>query len=74
MLPLSSLKKMFPPEMDLGHIIFLENKITFEKKIAESRYADYFHDRFGGVFGHCTKKGNRIIAENIANSIIKIFR
>jgi len=26
---------------------------------------------FGGDFGHCTHKGNRLLAENIANVIFK---
>jgi hypothetical protein len=26
---------------------------------------------FGGDFGHCTDRGNRLLAENIADTIVK---
>ena len=28
-------------------------------------------DMFGGDFGHCTVKGNRLLAENVARVILK---
>jgi hypothetical protein len=31
----------------------------------------YFVDMSGGDFGHCAPKGNRLLAENIANVILK---
>jgi len=40
------------------------------KKIS---YNDYFTDMFAGDFGHCTRKGNRLLAENIANVILKEY-
>ena len=33
-------------------------------------YDDLFTDRFAGDFGHATKKGNRLIAENVAKHIL----
>lgn len=37
----------------------------------KASYKEYFGDMFAGDFGHCTKKGNRLLAENIANVILK---
>jgi hypothetical protein len=28
-------------------------------------------DMFGGDFGHCTEKGNQLLAQNIADTILK---
>ncbi len=51
-------------------VIFLENKEKFEDVLETARYNEYFTDSFGGDFGHCTRKGNRLIAENLANAIL----
>jgi len=51
-------------------IIFVDNKKIFEAAIEKHYYEEYFVDRFGGDFGHCTKKGNKLIAENILNYIM----
>jgi hypothetical protein len=37
----------------------------------EESYQGYFRDMFGGDFGHCTPKGNRLLAKNIAQEILK---
>jgi len=52
-------------------IFFVENKKNFERALEYEPFRDYFSDRFGGDFGHCTVKGNRLIAENAANIIIR---
>ncbi|NLB34504.1 MAG: tetratricopeptide repeat protein, partial [Elusimicrobia bacterium] len=57
------LKDIFKEE---SGIIFVDNKKTFETAIRRSSYGEYFVDTFGGEFGHCTDKGNRLLAENIA--------
>jgi len=62
------LKKIFWTEIP---ILFLENKDNFEKALQYESYKDYFSDRFGGNFGHCTYKGNHLIADNLANLIIE---
>jgi len=65
-----SLKRMFSPYQNLHHIIFVENIKGFEKTNLNESYNDYFTDRFAGDFGHCTPKGNKIIAQNIADAIL----
>jgi len=68
LLDVKPLKQIFDsPE----EIIFIDNKINFKKAIESLGYGEYFKDNFAGDFGHCTKKGNRLLAENIARSIFK---
>lgn len=62
------LKKIFENKENL---IFLENKTNFQKAINKDGYKDYFTDRFGGDFGHCNKKGNRLIAENLYENLFE---
>jgi len=64
------LKKMF--NSDSG-IIFVDNERIFKDALNKEDYKEYFFDNFGGDFGHCTAKGNRLLAENIANIIVKEY-
>ena len=52
-------------------IIFVENKSNFQEALKQAEYSNYFSDTFGGDFGHCTRMGNRLIAENLSNVILK---
>ena len=52
-------------------IIFVDNEKIFKDAIANYRYDEFFCDYYGGDFGHCTEKGNRLLAENVANVILK---
>ncbi len=62
------LKKIFKD--DKG-VIFVDNENTFYNVIEKENYRDYFVDMFAGDFGHCTQKGNRLLAENIATVVLK---
>ncbi|NLB34503.1 MAG: tetratricopeptide repeat protein, partial [Elusimicrobia bacterium] len=64
------LKDIFKEE---SGIIFVDNKKTFEDAVNKSNFFEYFTDAFGGNFGHCTDKGNRLLAGNIAREILRIF-
>jgi len=64
------LKKIFKEETE-DSIIFVDNEKIFKDAIRKEGYKEYFRDMFGGDFGHCTDKGNRLLAENIANGILK---
>ena len=64
------LKKMFN---DTGGIIFVDNEQIFKQVVREAGYNEYFTDNFAGDFGHCTPKGNRLLAENIVNIILKEY-
>jgi len=49
----------------------VDNERIFKETVSNDGYEAYFKDAFAGDFGHCTEKGNRLLAENIANTIIK---
>ena len=63
-----SLKRLFAGQEG---IIFVDNEQVFKEALKEVSYKEYFTDIIGGDFGHCTPKGNRLLAENIANVILK---
>ncbi len=52
-------------------VIFVDNENIFKEVVRKEGYDEYFGDMFGGDFGHCTFKGNRLLAENIAKVILK---
>ena len=62
------LKKIF--EKDEG-VLFVDNERVFKEALKKAGYKEYFMDMFGGDFGHCTQKGNRLLAQNIANVILR---
>ncbi|MDD5080207.1 MAG: tetratricopeptide repeat protein [Candidatus Omnitrophica bacterium] len=66
------LKEIFRGEA--GDIIFVDNQKVFREALERRGYNEYFTDMVGGDFGHCTPKGNRLLAENIADVILeKVF-
>jgi tetratricopeptide (TPR) repeat protein len=64
------LKKMLTDEPQ-NNIIFVDNERIFKEAVSKDGYNAYFTDMFGGDFGHCTEKGNRLLAGNIAAAILK---
>ncbi|OGR89139.1 MAG: hypothetical protein A3A86_05810 [Elusimicrobia bacterium RIFCSPLOWO2_01_FULL_60_11] len=52
-------------------VVFVDNEGVFRRELEVSRFQEIFDDAFAGDFGHCTKKGNRILAENVARAIMK---
>jgi len=67
MLPVEPLKRIFK---DLNGIVFVDNENEFKKAVERDGYEKYFSDRAGGVFGHCTAAGNKLLAENISKVIL----
>jgi tetratricopeptide (TPR) repeat protein len=53
------------------NVIFVDNQKIFDDAVISDGYEVYFRDTFSGNFGHCTAKGNRLLAENIAKTIVK---
>jgi len=64
---INELEDMFEGDED---IIFISNEENFKKALEKGKYDNYFIDSFAGDFGHCTLRGNRLIAENAANAIL----
>ncbi|MEA5000425.1 MAG: hypothetical protein VB017_00905 [Endomicrobiaceae bacterium] len=65
------LKKMLE---NFNEVVFVSNEIRFKEALKEKGYEKIFRDRFAGDFGHCTDYGNRLIAENVAETIVKIIQ
>lgn len=66
MLEVDSLKKL------LGYdesVVFVDNEKSFKDGVRQDGYDAYFVDSFGGEYGHCTKKGNMLIARNIMQAL-----
>jgi tetratricopeptide (TPR) repeat protein len=68
---IDSLIKMF--ETNADRVIFVDNQKIFNDAVSKEGYKTYFTDRFAGDFGHCTEKGNRLLANNISDTIIKEY-
>jgi hypothetical protein len=49
----------------------VDNENIFKDALQQATYSEYFIDMFAGDFGHCTEKGNKVLAENIVNVILK---
>ena len=64
----SAIRGFFSGDEDIA---FVSNREAFEEALQESSYDDLFVDRFAGDFGHCTPKGNHLIAENVADAIFR---
>jgi len=63
---IESLKKIFWTDYP---ILFVENKKNFEEALRTHAYTELFSDAFAGDFGHCRRKGNELIARNLAEVI-----
>ncbi|MBN2407384.1 MAG: tetratricopeptide repeat protein [Elusimicrobia bacterium] len=50
-------------------VVYVDNERIFRDAVGKDGYDEYFEDRFAGDFGHCTPKGNRLLAGNIARVI-----
>jgi hypothetical protein len=69
-----SVRSVEPLKKMLGNdagIIFVDNENLFKEALQKASYKEYFKDMLAGDFGHCTDKGNRILAQNIAGAIFK---
>ncbi|MBN1621054.1 MAG: tetratricopeptide repeat protein [Endomicrobiales bacterium] len=65
---INELKELFKDKKD---VIFVENKDNFIESLKTLDFVDLFYDNFAGCFGHCKYKGDYLIAENLANTILK---
>lgn len=69
MCSIEPLKEIFQGQEE--GIIFVDNEKVFKKAVNKGSYKEYFTDMFAGDFGHCTRKGNRLLAENVVNVILR---
>jgi len=62
-IPLKNILAEYP------EVVFVDNEKIFKDSVKKEGYTNYFADLFAGDFGHCTPKGNRLLAENLATVI-----
>jgi hypothetical protein len=53
--------------------MFIGNDTNFKEALKNHKTEDIFKDMFGKTFGHCTELGNTLIAENVAEIILKLY-
>ncbi len=66
---LKALQEKLPPGKGL---FFVDNEALFKKAVAQNGYFYYFADSYGGKYGHCTPKGNHLLAENVAKTVLEV--
>ncbi len=54
-------------------VVFVDNEKSFKDAVRLNGYNKYFFDNYGGILGHGTALGNRLLAENVANVILNSF-
>lgn len=65
---LTDLKNALP---EASNVTFIENKINFQKTIAQKGYDYVFFDRFKKTWGHCTYEGNNLIVDNLFDQVVE---
>ncbi len=68
---LESLRKIFSEEDD---ILFIDNEAIFLQAVSREGYSALFKDNFAGDFGHCTLRGNHLLANNVADKILNYLQ
>jgi tetratricopeptide (TPR) repeat protein len=72
--PMRSLKELTMMFDTQENIVFVDNEMNFREAVAREGFNAYFEDRVGWDFGHCTAKGNYLLARAVADAILKEFR
>ncbi|MAE29905.1 MAG: hypothetical protein CMJ87_13135 [Planctomycetes bacterium] len=65
------LQRMFDPGQA---VLLVDNQRSFEEAVARYGFSDLFIDRFAGDFGHATPRGNRLLAEGVADAVEGLVR
>ncbi|MBN2407359.1 MAG: tetratricopeptide repeat protein [Elusimicrobia bacterium] len=71
--PLLSVKPLEELFESVDNMAFVNNEQIFKDAVAKEGYYAYFLDMNAGEFGHCTDKGNMLLAENIARVVVKKY-
>jgi tetratricopeptide (TPR) repeat protein len=69
------MRRLEPLKRLLGsapEVVFVDNEQIFERALLGRPHAEIFHDLFAGNFGHMTPLGNRLLAENVADTILAL--
>jgi len=71
--PMRSVEPLKSIFKDREGMVFVDNEAVFKDALKEGNRKEYFIDMFGGDFGHCTFKGNQLLANNIAETILEKY-
>jgi len=69
MRPLAPLQRLLAEASD---VVLVDNEHVFKRALLGRPFTELFVDLFAGDFGHATAEGNRILAENVADSILNL--
>jgi tetratricopeptide (TPR) repeat protein len=69
--PLRSVETLKVLLDDAEDVIYVDNEAIFREGVASLGYDELFIDRAVGDFGHCTERGNRLIAENLVTTVFE---
>ena len=69
--PMRSVKALMKTVEGQDNITFVDNEAIFKNAVKKEGYDAFFSDTFGGDFGHCTQKGNRLLAESVAKTLVE---
>ncbi|MDD5021954.1 MAG: hypothetical protein PHR82_07510 [Endomicrobiaceae bacterium] len=70
MRPVNSLEQILDSYPDVA---FISNEKNFKEVLKIKKIDDIFKDLFAGDFGHCTDLGNQMIADNLADTLVKLI-
>jgi len=68
--PVAPLKTMIQWHPDVA---FVDNEAVFQEALREHGFDDLFWDHCYGDLGHGTPLGNRILAENVATTVLEVI-
>ncbi|MDD5022377.1 MAG: hypothetical protein PHR82_09665, partial [Endomicrobiaceae bacterium] len=71
--PVRSVKPLQNILKDFNNIIFVSNEKNFKERLKTTNCKMIFKDLFAGDFGHCTDLGNQMIADNLADTLVKLI-
>ena len=55
-------------------VSYISNYQIFQSSLKTHNYSSLFRDDFAGHFGHATRFGNRILAENVATQLLSLIQ
>lgn len=71
--PIQQLKNMLKESPHYDKLIFIENEENFKQAIYSYKKHNIFRNRVLGFCGNLTNLGNSVLAENVANAILKLY-
>lgn len=55
-------------------LIYVSNEENFQRALQQYSYDEIFIDHFTGVFGHTTAFGSKLIAEQVAKTVLEVVQ